>query len=91
MSRPRPAAPLRLVQPAAEAVDELLAALENWAARSRDGEPVAYLEAGDGELLGGFPLTVGKVAELACLLRRAASANGGTAEPTRHHTEGDRP
>jgi len=88
MSRPGPAAPLRLVQPATEAIDELLAALENWAARGRDGEPVAYLEAGDGELLGGFPLTAAKVTELAWLLRHAACADSGTAELT-HHPEGD--
>ncbi len=88
MSRPGPAAPLRLVPSATEAVDELLAALESWSARGRDGEPVAFLEAGDGELLGGFPLTAAKVTELTRLLRRAASADSGTAEPT-HHPEGD--
>jgi hypothetical protein len=86
MSRPRTATPLRLVQPATEAVDELLAALGQWAGGGRDDEPVAYLEAGDGELLGDFPLTARKVSELASLLRRAArpedpaaprSGNGG--------------
>ncbi len=65
------AAPLRLVHPGAEPVDELLAALEQWAAPGR-GEAVAYLEVGDGELLGGLPLTTEKVTELASLLRRAA-------------------
>ncbi len=72
MSRPRTATPLRLVQPATEAVDELLAALGQWAGGGRDDEPVAYLEAGDGELLGDFPLTARKVSELASLLCRAA-------------------
>ncbi len=81
MSRPEPVAPLRLVRPATKPVDELLAALENWAASGPDGEPVAYLEVGDGELFGDFPLTVAKVTELASLLRHAAELP--------HHPEGD--
>ena len=89
MSRPGPVAPLRLVQPATEVVDGLLAALEDWAAGSLVGEPVAYLEVGDGELLGDFPLTAEKVTELAALLRRAASPDG-LAAGLAHHLEGNR-
>jgi hypothetical protein len=89
MSRPAPAAPLRLVRPATEAVDGLLAALEDWAGSSPGGEPVAYLEAGDGELLGDFPLTIAQVTELATLLRRSASPDGHAGELA--HPEGDRP
>lgn len=89
MIRPGPAAPLRLVQPASEVVDGLLAALEDWAAGSPVGEPVAYLEVGDGELVGDFPLTAEKVTELAALLRRAASPDGPGVDLA-HRLEGDR-
>jgi hypothetical protein len=72
MSRHSRRAPLRLVHLSAQLVDGLLAAPEEWAAPGRASEPAAYLEAGDGELLGGFPLTAGKVSELTTLLRDAA-------------------
>ncbi|MBO0815834.1 MAG: hypothetical protein J2P30_11935 [Actinobacteria bacterium] len=83
MSRPASAAPLRLVHPATTAVDELLAALDQWA-RAGLGEPVAYLEAGDGELAGDFPLTAEKVTELASLLRRAADSDDRRAPRVLH-------
>lgn len=76
MSRPGQAVPLRVVHPDAGPVDELLAALEDWAVPCPGDEPVAYLEAGDGELRDGFPLSAAKVAELVSLLRRATKPRG---------------
>jgi hypothetical protein len=68
---------LRLAQPASQAVDELLAALDQWAQHARrTGAPVAYLEAGDAEIRGEFPLTAAKIAELTALLRGAARGRG---------------
>jgi hypothetical protein len=78
VSPPGTARRLRLVRPAGQAIDGLLAALDQWAAAGPDrSEPVAYLEAGDGELYGDFPLTAAKVTELAALLRATAGPEDG--------------
>jgi len=76
VSPPGTARRLRLVRPADQAIDELLAALDHWTAGPGGSEPVAYLEAGDGELYGDFPLTAAKVTELAALLRATAGPEG---------------
>lgn len=73
---------LRLVRAAAGPVDDLLAALEQWAGVDR-GEPAAYLELGDGEIRGEFVLTSAHASQLAALLRTAASQR-----PDHHRPQG---
>ncbi len=77
MTRPAPPRPLRVVRAASAPVDELLAALDQWAHTGASGEPIAYLEVGDGELLGEFLLTAASATQLAALLRAAAPKSSG--------------
>ena len=59
-------------------VEALLTALDRWSqAGAGDASPAAYLEVGDEQLRGGYPLTAGQAAELAALLRGTCS--GGAA------------